>query len=73
MNKISPKKLHHTKWTAVNPLKKEKHFMVVKVIKPENELDPVQFVQIEAVYSGNIYQILWRDLQDQSNWQQGWV
>ncbi|MFM6921870.1 MAG: TIGR02450 family Trp-rich protein, partial [Polynucleobacter victoriensis] len=34
-NSIHPKKLLLTKWTAVHPINKEKHFLVVKVIEPE--------------------------------------
>jgi tryptophan-rich hypothetical protein len=79
MNRISPKKLLNTKWTATNPVKKEKHFMVVQIVKPEvsavsNEIqDAFQFIKIEAVYSKTIYQIDWLDLKDQSQWRQGWV
>ncbi len=29
-NKIQPKKLLHSKWTAVNPVENEKHFIVVE-------------------------------------------
>ncbi|NLZ79547.1 MAG: TIGR02450 family Trp-rich protein, partial [Gammaproteobacteria bacterium] len=28
MHRINPKKLLHSKWTAVSPVNKEKHFMV---------------------------------------------
>ncbi len=28
MNKINPQKLLNSKWTAVKPVKKEKHFLV---------------------------------------------
>jgi hypothetical protein len=31
-NALSPKKLLHSKWTAVEPRNKEKHFLVTKVI-----------------------------------------
>ena len=34
-NQINPKKLRLSKWTAVNPKEKEKHFLVTKVIDPE--------------------------------------
>ena len=34
-NQINPKKLRLSKWTAVNPQEKEKHFLVTKVIDPE--------------------------------------
>lgn len=31
MNKINPKKLLHSKWTAVSPVNKEKHFLVTEM------------------------------------------
>ena len=40
-NPIHPKKLLLSKWTAVMPENKEKHFMVIKVIEPEVEGGPV--------------------------------
>ena len=35
MNRINPAKLLHSKWTAVSPVKREKHFMVVEVERDE--------------------------------------
>ena len=32
MNQINPTKLLRSKWTAVTPVKREKHFMVVEVV-----------------------------------------
>ncbi|MFY8191999.1 MAG: TIGR02450 family Trp-rich protein, partial [Limnohabitans sp.] len=51
MNPLNPKKLHLTKWTAVKPVSKQKHFLVSKVIKPELPNEPVEFVEIESVFS----------------------
>jgi hypothetical protein len=34
MNLLNPKKLLLTKWTAVKPVAKQKHFLVSRVIKP---------------------------------------
>jgi len=31
VNRINPKKLLNSKWTAVNPTKKEKHFLITEV------------------------------------------
>lgn len=31
MHQINPKKLLHSKWTAVKPENKEKHFMVTEM------------------------------------------
>jgi tryptophan-rich hypothetical protein len=71
-NPISPKKLLLTKWTAVQPLKKEKHFLVSKVILPEPPSEKIEYIELEAVYSKNIFQIAWRELSDPSLWIQGW-
>jgi tryptophan-rich hypothetical protein len=73
MNPLNPKKLLLTKWTAVKPVAKQKHFLVSRVIQPELPTDPIENVVIEAVFSKEVQLIAWRDLQDDSVWQQGWV
>ena len=50
-NAVSPKKLLHTKWTAVVPRNREKHFIVTKVIEPEPPGAPVVSVEIEAPWA----------------------
>ena len=49
MNPLNPKKLLLTKWTAVKPIDKQKHFLVSRVIQPEQPADPIEAVEIEAV------------------------
>jgi len=73
MNRISPKKLLLSKWTAVKPVQKDKHFMVSKVIPPERPGEMVQWIELEAVYSKEVRLIDWHDLRDQEKWRQGWV
>ena len=73
MNLLNPKKLHLTKWTAVKPVAKQKHFLVSKVIKPELPNEPVEFVEIESIFSKASQVIPWRDLQNDEVWLQGWV
>ena len=51
MNPLDPKKLLLTKWTAVKPIAKQKHFLVSRVIQPEQPTDPIGLVKIEAVFS----------------------
>ena len=72
MNRLSPKKLLLTKWTAVKPIAKQKHFLVSKVILPEPPNEKIEFVEIEAVYSKKTSQIAWRDLTNSELWLQGW-
>ena len=73
MNPLNTKKLLLTKWTAVKPVAKQKHFLVRRVIQPDEPTDPIEWVEIEAVFSKAVQVIAWRDLQDDSAWRQGWV
>ena len=73
MNPLNPKKLLLTKWTAVKPIAKQKHFLVSRVIQPDELTDPIVSVEIEAVFSQATQVVAWRDLQDDSVWRQGWV
>ena len=72
MNPLTPKKLLLSKWTAVEPVAKQKHFLVRRVIQPELPTDPIEWVEIEAVFSKATQTIAWRDLQDEGVWRQGW-
>ena len=70
MNVFNPKKLFNSKWTAVNPVNKEKHF-VVTAVKIDEEGNVIHCV-IEAVISKRAEQIEWKNLKDSQQWQQGW-
>lgn len=70
MNKINPKKLLNSKWTATEPKNKEKHFIVSDIEFDEEDL--VVSCSIEAVMSKRSIAIDWRDLKDGSLWLQGW-
>ena len=72
-NALSPKKLLHTKWTAVAPRNREKHFLVTKVIEPVPPGSPVVSVEIEAVHSKRTRVIAWRELKNELQWRRGWV
>lgn len=67
------KKLLNSKWTAVHPSHKEKHFMVTKLIVPEQAKQPIEYVEIEAIHSKRVQQIAWQTLNNTSIWLQGWV
>ena len=70
MNPVSPKKLLHTKWTAVVPINKEKHFIISRVTF--DEAGKVDVCELEAVLNKRVQQIDWRDLKDSNTWRQGW-
>lgn len=69
---INPKKLLLSKWTAVNPQHKEKHFLVSLVIEPEAPSSPIEWVELEAIISHRTQLIPWRELTDNQRWRQGW-
>jgi tryptophan-rich hypothetical protein len=73
LNPLNPKKLLLSKWTAVVPVSKQKHFLVIRVIQPELPDAPVEFVELEAVFSKATQVLAWRQLQDTAVWRQGWV
>ena len=73
MNTLSPKKQLRSKWTAVTPSNKEKHFIVTAVIEDDDPALPPAWIDIEAVHSGVTRRIAWRDLRDGTQWLQGWA
>ncbi|PKM31395.1 MAG: TIGR02450 family Trp-rich protein [Gammaproteobacteria bacterium HGW-Gammaproteobacteria-11] len=70
MNRFNPRKLLHSKWTAVQPRNREKHFMVIACI--EDEQATITGVELEAVHSRRSEILDWRRLQDSELWRQGW-
>jgi len=72
-NQINPKKLLLSKWTAVNPQEKEKHFLVTKVIDPEQPKHLIELVVMEAVLTKRSFTMRWEDLTDTTKWVQGWI
>ena len=58
-----------SKWTALTPIQREKHFIVTAV---EYENTSVVSCQLEAVLTGNEYMINWRSLKDKTDWLMGW-
>ena len=72
-NSVQPKKLLLSKWTAVNHVGKEKHFLVSKLHLPEDPEGKLEWVDIEAVYSQVARRIAWRELKETALWKRGWV
>lgn len=70
MHRINPKKLLHSKWTAVSPVNKEKHFMITEM--KFDEEDNVTHCLLEAVLSNREEAIDWQDLKNPEHWRQGW-
>ncbi len=70
MNKVNPKTLINSKWTKVDVVNKEKHFVITKVDFDEEQ--KVTCCVIEAVMNHNEYNIDWRDLKLSKSWKIGW-
>ena len=69
----SHKKLLGSKWTAVLPMNREKHFIIVKVLHDETNPQIVTEVTIEAVLTKRHQTLHWRELADDSRWRAGWL
>ena len=72
-NSVQPKKLLLSKWTELNHVGKEKHFLVCKLHLPDDADGKLEWVDIEAVYSKVARRMAWRDLKDASKWTRGWA
>jgi len=70
MNKVSSKKLLNSKWTAVAPSNKEKHFLITEL--EFDEKNNVTHCEIEAVISNRKKTINWEDLKESKKWLHGW-
>ncbi|MEM1436207.1 MAG: TIGR02450 family Trp-rich protein [Pseudomonadota bacterium] len=70
MNQINPRKLLHSKWTAVAPANREKHFIVNKVEFDDD--GAVTACELQAVLTRRSELIDWRSLKDSARWQHGW-
>lgn len=68
--RINPAKLLLSKWTAVKPENREKHFLVTKLIR--NEQQNIVGCILEAVHSSREIEIDWRTLKDPEQWRMGW-
>ena len=73
LNKLQPGKLLLSKWTAADPIARQKHFLVCEVILPEIIGARIEWVEIEAVYTKARQRINWKELRDETRWRQGWV
>ena len=70
MNRVHPKKLLQSKWTAAEPVNKEKHF-IISEMEFDEEGNVVKCV-IEAVMTKREREVDWHDLKDSQKWRQGW-
>ena len=70
MNRINPQKLLLSKWTAAQPLNREKHFLVTELFRDEE--GTVLEVELQAVLTKRAERLDWQTLQNNAEWLQGW-
>ena len=70
MNRINPEKLLLSKWTDRNPQNREKHFIVIDLLRDHEET--IIACELEAVLSRRRMRIDWQVLRNNERWQFGW-
>ena len=71
MNRINPRKLLLSKWTAAQPQHREKHFLVTQLFCDEE--GTVLEVELQAVLTQRNQRLAWQSLQAADEWKMGWV
>lgn len=70
-HRLNPRKLLLSKWTAVRPVNKEKHFLVTELVLAEDDVTVVG-VRLQAVMTHSLRELPWQALQDAEQWRMGW-
>ena len=70
-NPVNRKKLPNSKWTAVRPVNREKHFIVLDWVR-DDDGNPTDHLVIEAVLTNREREIHWRELEAVDSWRVGW-
>jgi len=70
--RLSPRKLLLSKWTAVTPRDRERHFIVTRIVEPPTPGALPHEVELEAVLTKRSRILPWRSLTDAGHWLQGW-
>ncbi|KQB52541.1 hypothetical protein AQS70_14150 [Pseudomonas endophytica] len=71
MNRINPRKLLLSKWTAAQPQNREKHFLVTQLFCDEE--GTVLEVELQAVLTHRNQRLAWQRLQAADEWKLGWL
>jgi tryptophan-rich hypothetical protein len=71
-NPVNHKKLPNSKWTAVRPVDREKHFIVLDWVRDDDGA-PTDHLFIEAVLTNRTRRIHWRELERPESWRVGWL
>lgn len=69
-HRLNPRKLLLSKWTARQPLNREKHFLVTELFCDEEGI--VLQVELQAVLSRRCQRLDWQALENAQLWLMGW-
>ncbi|MFK7896646.1 MAG: TIGR02450 family Trp-rich protein [Myxococcota bacterium] len=69
----SRKNLMNSKWSAVHPRNKEKHFLLTRLIESKNTAQKDPRVELEALLSKRRFEIELTELADKTRWRKGWI
>ncbi|HUE93201.1 TIGR02450 family Trp-rich protein [Pseudomonas sp.] len=69
-HRLNPRKLLLSKWTAAQPLNREKHFLVTELFCDED--GTVLQVELQAVLSQRNQRLDWQTLENSQHWLMGW-
>jgi tryptophan-rich hypothetical protein len=70
VNRLNPRKLLLSKWTAARPQNREKHFLVTELFCDDE--GTVLDIELQAVLSKRSQRLTWQTLQNDQDWQMGW-
>ncbi|WP_397454029.1 TIGR02450 family Trp-rich protein [Pseudomonas sp. NA-150] len=70
MNRINPRKLLLSKWTAALPRHREKHFLVTELFCDDE--GTVLDIELQAILTRRSERLPWQTLQDADVWRMGW-
>lgn len=70
-NPVNRKKLPMSKWTAMSPVERQEHFLVLDWVR-DDEGVPTDRLVLEAVLTNRLREIHWRELEDSESWRIGW-
>jgi tryptophan-rich hypothetical protein len=69
-HRLNPRKLLLSKWTAVLPQNREKHFLVTELFCDED--GSVLQIELQAVLNQRCQRLDWRVLENSKHWRMGW-
>jgi len=70
LNRLNPRKLLLSKWTAALPQNREKHFLVTELFRDEE--GTVLEIELQAVLTQRSERLPWQTLQNAEAWKMGW-